>query len=110
MTVSLRRGRVYLIEFPNIDFRTWKPRRALLVQHPSVCGLYRDLLVAAITSAIETVGPTRILVEKDTAEGRAMGRRTDSVIALDNLATVPESRRMRQLGTCPIMRAVDVTL
>jgi mRNA-degrading endonuclease toxin of MazEF toxin-antitoxin module len=110
MTVSLRRGGAYLVEFPNIDFRTWKPRPALLVQDPSVRGPYPDLLVAAITSAIETVGPTRILVEKDTGEGRTMGLRTDSVIALDNLATVPESRLMRQLGTCPIMRTVDATL
>lgn len=110
MTVSLRRGGVYLVEFPNIDFRTWKPRPALLVQDPNVRGPYPDLLVAAITSSVETVGPTRILVQMNTAEGRAMGLRTDSVIAMDNLATVPEDRLMRQLGTCPIMPTVDMIL
>ncbi len=110
MTVSLRRGGVYLVEFPNIDFRTWKSRPALLVQDPSVRGPYPDLLVAAITSTIETAGPTRIRVEMNNPEGRAMGLRTDSVIALDNLATVPERRLMRQLGTCPIMPAVDAIL
>jgi mRNA interferase MazF len=110
MTPTLRRGGVYLVEFPNIDFRTWKPRPALLVQDPSVRGPYPDLLVAAITSAVETAGPTRILVEMHTSEGRAMGLRTDSVIALDNLATVPESRLMRHLGSCPVMPTVDSTL
>ncbi len=107
MTVNLRRGGVYLVGFPNIDFRTWKPRPTLLVQDPNVRGPYPDLLVAAITSSIETAGPTRILIQMNTVEGRAMGLRTDSVIALDNLATVPENRLMRQLGTCPIMPAVD---
>lgn len=54
MTVKLSRGGVYLVEFPNIDFRTWKPRPALLVQDPKVRGPYPDLLVAAITSSVET--------------------------------------------------------
>ncbi|HLM70682.1 MAG TPA: type II toxin-antitoxin system PemK/MazF family toxin, partial [Thermoplasmata archaeon] len=62
MTVILSRGSVYLVEFPNIDFRTWKPRPALLVQDPNVRGPYPELLVAAITSALETAGPTRLLV------------------------------------------------
>lgn len=109
-SLSLRRGGVYLVEFPNIDFRTWKPRPALLVQDASVRGPYPDVLVAAITSAVETAGPTRILVAKNTVEGRAMGLKTDSVIALDNLATVPEERLLRQLGTCQVMPSVDSAL
>lgn len=106
----LRRGGVYLVEFPNIDFRTWKPRPALLVQDPAVRGPYPDLLVAAITSAVETAGPTRLRISMDSPEGRAMGLKTDSVIALDNLATVPENRLLRQLGTCPVLPAVDAVL
>lgn len=39
-----------------------------------------------------------------------MGLRTDPVIALDNLATVPEDRLMRRLGTCPIMPEMDAIL
>lgn len=110
MTVKHSRGSVYLIEFPNIDFRTCKPRPALLVQDPMVRGPYPDLLVAAISSAVETAGPTRMLIRKDSAEGRAMGLRTPSVIALDNLATVPESRLLRQIGTCSVMNNVDAVL
>lgn len=101
------RGGVYLVEFPNIDFRPWKPRPALLVQDPSVRGPYPDVLVAAVTSSVETIGPTRPLVRRESSEGRQMGLRTDSVIALDHLATVPELRLMRQLGTCPVMTLVD---
>ena len=110
MTAPLRRGGVYLVEFPNIDFRTWKPRPALMVQDPSVRGPYPDVLVAAITSSVETAGATRLLVPMDSPEGQAMGLRTDSVIAHDNLATVPEARLMRQLGTCPVMPQVDAIL
>src|SRR5579859_7432252 len=110
MTINLSRGGVYLVEFPNIDFRTWKPRPALLVQNPDVRGPYPDLLVAAITSSVETVGPTRPLIRQASPEGREMGLRTDSVIALDNLATVPESRLMGQLGRIPSMAAVDAIL
>ena len=110
MTVPLRRGAVYLVEFPNIDFRTWKPRPALLVQDPSLRGPFPDVLVAAITSSIETTGPTRVRVELHSPEGQAMGLRTDSVIALDNLATIPENRLVRELGTCPIMPVVDKVL
>ena len=112
MTDSPRlvRGGVYLVEFPNVDFRTWKPRPALLVQDPAARGPYPDVLVAAISSATETAGPTRPLVRMASGEGRAMGLRTDSVIALDNLATVPESRLLRQIGTCPIMDTIDAVL
>jgi mRNA interferase MazF len=106
MTIRPSRGGVYLVEFPNIDFATWKPRPALLIQNPSVRGPYPDVLMAAITSSTETQGPTRILVEMRSPEGRAMGLLTDSVIALDNLATVPENRLRRQLGTCPLMPQV----
>ncbi len=110
MTAKLSRGCVYLVEFPNIDFRTWKPRPALLVQDPDVRGPYPDVLVAAITSTVETTGPTRPLVRMVSPEGLAMGLRTDSVIALDNLATVPESRLMRQLGSCPDMAMINEIL
>ena len=70
MTVKFSRGGVYLVEFPNIDFRTWKPRPALLVQNPGVRGPYTDLLVAAITSSVETAGPTRPLIRMAGSEGR----------------------------------------
>lgn len=110
MTLKLSRGGVYLVEFPNIDFRTWKPRPALLVQDPNVRGPYPELLVAAITSSIETAGPTRPLFRMASPAGRAMGLRTDSVIALDNLATVPESRLMRQLGSCPDLTVINEIL
>ncbi|MGI0068190.1 MAG: type II toxin-antitoxin system PemK/MazF family toxin, partial [Thermoplasmata archaeon] len=101
--MKLSRGGAYLVELPNIDFRTWKPRPALLVQDPSIRGPYPDLLVAAITSSTETAGPTRPMIRMQSPEGRAMGLRTDSVVDLDNLAAVPEARRLRQLGTCPIL-------
>ena len=107
MTVKLSRCGVYLVEFPNIDFRTWKPRPALLVQDPNVRGPYPDLLVAAITSSVDTVQPTRPLFRMASPEGRAMGLRTDSVVALENLATVPETRLMRQLGSCPDMTLIN---
>ncbi len=110
MTINLSRGGVYLVEFPNIDFATWKPRPALLVQNPSVRGPYPDLLVAAITSSTETEGPTRLLIPVRSPEGRAMGLLTGSVIALDNLATVPENRIRRQLGACPIIGQVERVL
>jgi mRNA interferase MazF len=110
MTTSLSRGGVYLVEFPNIDFATWKPRPALLIQDPAVRGPYPELLAAAITSSVETVGPTRLRVDRRSPEGRAMGLLTESVIALDNLATVPENRFRRQLGTCPIMGEVERAL
>lgn len=110
MTLHLERGGVYLVEFPNIDFRSWKPRPALLVQDPSVRGPYPDVLVAAITSSTETAGPTRPLVHLRSPEGRSMGLRTDSVIALDNLATVPLVRLLKELGTCPLMGQVDDVL
>jgi hypothetical protein len=39
-----------------------------------------------------------------------VGLRTDSVIALDNLATVPENRLPRPIGRCPDMSSVDEVL
>jgi mRNA interferase MazF len=54
--------------------------------------------------------PSRILVGRDSAEGRAAGLRLDSVIMTDNLATILETEIDSILGHLPEMKSVNTAL
>ena len=101
------RGDVVLVLYPHADMRTAKRRPALVVQSERVVTGLPQRIVALITSNLERTGPTRVQVDKDSPEGRAMGLLTDSVIVTDNLATILEREIDRRIGSCPLMPAVD---
>lgn len=105
-----RRGDVVLVYFPNSDLRTVRKRPALIVQDESVLVDHSQRVVACITSRTHRVGPTRLYVEQSTSVAVAMGLLSDSVIVVDNLATLPDSAIDRAIGTCPIMNEIDARL
>lgn len=105
-----RRGDVVLVYFPNSDLRTVRRRPALIVQDESVPVDHPQRVVACITSRTHRHGPTKLYVSKSSTVGNEMGLLADSVIVIDNLATLPDSAIDRVIGTCAIMSDVDTRL
>jgi mRNA interferase MazF len=64
----------------------------------------------SLTSNLVRIGETRVLIQKDSPAGRAMGLITDSVIMADNLATVHEREIDKIIGYFPRMADVDAGL
>ena len=92
---------VVLVPFPDTNGFSSQIRPALVVQ---ICGLesgISQVIVAAITSnAARATGTAyRITLVVDTPEGVRAGVLTDSVVLLDNLATVPADALLRVIGT-----------
>jgi len=109
--MTYRRGSVVLVRFPNSDQVTFKKRPALIVQDSAVAQDLNQLVAAEITSSSAvSPGPTRIKVEKDTVHGRRMSLLVDSMIVLDNLATIPMKAIEKNIGSCGLMGDVDSAL
>ena len=105
------RGDMVLVLFPDSNLRTAKRRPALVLQADALQTGLPQTIVAMISSNITRAGhPSRVLALQDSATGRQMGLRVDSVIMTDNLATVLESEIDRSMGSCPIMSEVDQAL
>ena len=107
---SFERGDVLLVRFPDSNLTTFKLRPALVVQNPAVETGLDQRIVAMITSNTRRGGLSRVFVAQASAEGRAMGLLSDSVVVADNLATVASFAVARVLGKCPIMEQVDRAL
>jgi mRNA interferase MazF len=105
-----RRGDVVLVNFPNSNLTTYKKRPALVVQDEGIATDLPQRIVACITSNLLRTGRTRIAVHRQSETGQQMGLLTDSVIMLDNLATVQDRAIDRSIGWCPFMREVEETL
>jgi mRNA interferase MazF len=111
LTMSYRRGDVVLVLFPDTNLRTAKRRPALVVQADDLRTGLPQTIVAMITSNQTRAGhASRIVVGRDSPEGREMGLLTDSVVMTDNLATILESELDRSIGRRKDMTAVDDAL
>jgi mRNA interferase MazF len=85
--ITLNRGDVILIWFPNSDLKTFKQRPALVMQADGLNTGISQVVVAMITSNLARRGhPSRVFVPLNSAEAKSGGLRTDSIIMTDNLA------------------------
>lgn len=108
--MAYRRGDVINVLFPNSDLTSVKKRPALVVQADEPFPGSTQRIVACITSNMGRVGRTRIAVKKNTVAGREMGILSDSVIVVDNLATVRDQEVDKVIGKYPTMAKVDEAL
>lgn len=69
-----------------------------------------QIVVALLTTNAQRTGPTRVPFGKASAEGRAMGLLSDSIVVTDNLATVLHREIDKVIGTSPRMADVDTAL
>jgi len=97
--MNCSRGDVILVRFPNSDLKTYTKRPALVVQADIETGLSQKI-VALITSNRARTGPTRVFVLKNSDLGTQMGLQIDSVVVVDNLATVIEREMDKIIGKC----------
>ena len=108
---SCNKGCVVVVLFPNSDLVTAKRRPALVVQADGLLTGLEQVIVTMITSNLSREGlPFRVRVNKDSDDGRSAGLLTDSVIMVDNLATVRLVEIDRALGELPCMEKVDASL
>lgn len=110
-TMPFRRGDVVLVLFPDSNLRTAKRRPALVVQADELHTGLPQSIVAMITSNMMRAGHrSRVIIKRESAQGRGMGLLTDSVIMTDNLATVLDSEIDRRIGSCDNMTETDAAL
>jgi mRNA interferase MazF len=105
-----KRGDIVLFLFPHTDLRTAKTRPALVVQADNLHTGLEQVIVAMITSNLSRANHiSRVVVFRESPEGRLSGLLTDSVVMTDNVATIAESEIDRVIGSIP-MEKVDLAL
>ena len=109
--MSIKRGDVVRVYFPNSDLVSAKRRPALVVQADDLAARLAQILLAMITGNLNRANhPSRVLIELNTNEGRTSGLRTDSIVMTDNIVTVLETEIDSVLGRLPDMQAVNDAL
>lgn len=106
-----KRGDVVLVLFPDSNLRTAKRRPALVVQANNLGTGLPQTIIAMITSNMARAGhPSRVTLLLNSPEGKQSGILMDSVLMIDNLATVRQSEIDRRLGTLSDMTHIDGAL
>jgi mRNA interferase MazF len=97
--MTCKRGDVAIVLFPHSDLRSASRRPCLVVQQDGIGTGLPQTIVAMITSNMARAGhPSRVEVSLATSQGLKTGLKTDSVIMLDNLATVHFSEVVNVIG------------
>ena len=94
------RGEIIILEFPYGDAGGFKIRPALVIQDDSILSV--NVVVALITSQMQRVGPSRLLIDPSTPAGQGSGRRVPSVVLCENLYSPHRDRVLRSIGHLPV--------
>ncbi|MBI4659298.1 MAG: type II toxin-antitoxin system PemK/MazF family toxin [Verrucomicrobia bacterium] len=113
--ISLERGDVILVWFPNSDLKTFKRRPALVVQADALNTGIAQVVLAMITSNLSRRNhPSRVFITLQSPQAHGTGLRTDSVVMTDNLATVVHQAIAEKIGhladLSEVNRALRATL
>jgi len=90
--------------------KSFSHRPALVIQSDLIDTGLAQWIVALITSNLQRAGPTRVFVAKDSSAGKQMGILLDSMVVLDNLATINASALHRSIGRLGDMDEVDTAI
>ena len=100
--IEVRRGDVVLVAFPLVS-RTGverKRRPAVVVQSDRYNRRRTAVVLAAITSSQKQRDlPCKVIVARESDEGRGAGLRTDSVVDCQTLITLPRDQLLARLGS-----------
>ncbi len=100
--LTVRRGDIVLVLFPNSNLSSAKTRPTLIVQSDDLQTGLPQIIVAMITSRMIRAGhPSRVNVLLNSPAGQQSGLLTDSVVMTDNLATISLAAVYRVIGSLP---------
>ena len=100
---SCSRGEIVLVLFPHSDLQTAKFRPALVVQADDLDTGVVQVIVAMISSRMFRAGhPSRVVIAMASPAGRQSGLLGDSVVLVDNVATVAVAAVDRVIGSIPM--------
>ncbi len=100
--LTVRRGDIVLVLFPNSNLSSAKTRPALIVQANDLQTGLSQIIVAMITSRMIRAGhPSGVTVLLNSPAGQQSGLLTDSVVMTDNLATITFAAVYRVIGSLP---------
>lgn len=103
-TLTVKRGDIALVLFPNSSLSSAKTRPALIVQANDLQTGLPQIIVAMVTSQMFRAGhPSRVTILLNSPEGKQSGLLTDSVVMTDNLATIVLTAIYRVIGSLPTL-------
>jgi mRNA interferase MazF len=109
--ISLERGDIVLVWFPNSDLKTFKRQPALVVQADTLnTGLPQVVLTMITSNLARRNHPSRVFIALQSSQAQGTGLRTDSVITADNLATVLHQAIAEKIGHLPELSEVNRAL
>lgn len=112
--LDIRRGDVWMVEFPFGEGIGSKPRPAVVVQCDEDNRRLGTVLAAMVTSKTDRVGRERrhVVIEFDTEVGKSAGLWRDSVINCTQLGAIKKELFFRRLGELsdPLMDEVSNVL
>ena len=109
---TIRRGEIYLINFPFAEDATQtKLRPVLVVQADELETGLPSVIVVPLTSQINRIGPpSRVLIRLKTPDAQGTGLKTDTVVMADHIREVSEYVFSKRIGRMPTMIQVDAAL
>ena len=112
--MSVARGDVVILDFPQAPRRPPKRRPAVVVQSDHNNGRLTNSIFAMVTSNIRLAAtePAQVLIDVTTPDGERTGLSTTSAVKCENLHTLPEAAVLRTIGQLSpmLMRQVDDAL
>ncbi len=97
--MNLQRGDVALARFPHASGGRGKKRPVVVVQADTYNHALRHAIVAEITTNITAAAdPANVLIDISTAEGKATGLKSDSVVTCLHVVTMSEERIKQVIG------------
>ncbi|HVX61264.1 MAG TPA: type II toxin-antitoxin system PemK/MazF family toxin [Pirellulales bacterium] len=112
--MSVARGDVVILDFPQAPGLPPKRRPALVVQADCNNGRLANSIFAMITSNTRPAAtePAQVLIDATTPEGQQTGLSRTSAVKCENLYTLPQASVLRTIGQLSptLMRQVDDAL
>ena len=108
--MTVQRGDVVIVEYPNTSGVGRKRRPAVVVQNDKNNQRLTNTIVVGITSNTSRIHePTQLLLRVASPEGKQSGVVADSAVTCENILTVEQGLISRTIGTLPpaIMRQLD---
>lgn len=112
--MSLARGDVVILDFPQGPGQSPKRRPAVVVQSDHNNGRLNTSIFAMITSNVRLAGiePAQLLIDVATPDGQQSGLAKTSAVKCENLYTLPQPIVRKTIGrlTASLMHQLDAAL